>query len=281
MRPAFAAVCAVLAVLTQVLLPAAEVRPETGKVRWGRDLEAAKVTAKQSGKPIMLLFQEVPGCSGCRQYGAEVLSQADIVKTAENDFVPVVVFNNQPGRDAEILRQFGEPAWNFQVVRYLDADGKDLIPREENIWTIPATASRMARALRKAGRPIPAAISKLAGIQTAAETKPAPATLSAAFAMYCFWEGEAKFASVRGVTETEAAFIDGREVVRLSFDPSVVSWAELVRQAEAFDCAHHIYAPNAAVAKATRSKFPVSVFDPAKSRRAPESDQKRWKRARA
>lgn len=264
--------CFVIAACAQ----ASELRPETGKVRWGRDLEAAKVAAATSGRPIMLLFQEVPGCAGCRQYGAEVLSHPDIVRAAENDFVPVVVFNNQPGRDAEILREFGEPAWNFQVVRYLDAQGRDLIPREDTIWSAQATASRMARALRKAGRTVPASLLRLAGFLPTQQTKAVP--LTAAFAMFCFWEGEAKFATVRGVTETEAAFIEGREVVRLTFDPTVVSWPDLVRRAEEFDCAHHIYAPNEALAKSTRSKFPITVFDPSKCRRAPESDQKRWQR---
>lgn len=36
-------------------------RVEVGLVRWGRDLEAAQKQSKESGKPILLLFQEVPG----------------------------------------------------------------------------------------------------------------------------------------------------------------------------------------------------------------------------
>lgn len=34
---------------------------ELGQVAWGRNLEAAKAKSAQSGKPILLLFQEVPG----------------------------------------------------------------------------------------------------------------------------------------------------------------------------------------------------------------------------
>jgi len=34
---------------------------ELGQVGWGRNLEAAKAKSAQSGKPILLLFQEVPG----------------------------------------------------------------------------------------------------------------------------------------------------------------------------------------------------------------------------
>ena len=34
---------------------------ELGQVNWGRDLEVAKAKSAESGKPILLLFQEVPG----------------------------------------------------------------------------------------------------------------------------------------------------------------------------------------------------------------------------
>ncbi len=34
---------------------------EVGKVNWGRDYEAALASSKESGKPVLLLFQEVPG----------------------------------------------------------------------------------------------------------------------------------------------------------------------------------------------------------------------------
>lgn len=36
-------------------------RPELGRVRWGRDLEAALRSSGADGKPALLLFQEVPG----------------------------------------------------------------------------------------------------------------------------------------------------------------------------------------------------------------------------
>ena len=34
---------------------------EVGQVNWGRNLDAALVEARNSGKPIFALFQEVPG----------------------------------------------------------------------------------------------------------------------------------------------------------------------------------------------------------------------------
>ena len=34
---------------------------ELGKVKWGRDLEAAKKKSAATGKPVFVQFQEVPG----------------------------------------------------------------------------------------------------------------------------------------------------------------------------------------------------------------------------
>ena len=38
-----------------------EVPRELGTVRWGRELEPALEASKSSGKPVLLLFQEIPG----------------------------------------------------------------------------------------------------------------------------------------------------------------------------------------------------------------------------
>ena len=35
--------------------------PELGTVTWGKDLDAALAKSGESGKPVFLLFQEVPG----------------------------------------------------------------------------------------------------------------------------------------------------------------------------------------------------------------------------
>lgn len=45
----------------KVISNAPKQRIEVGLVRWGRDLEVAQKESAESGKPILLLFQEVPG----------------------------------------------------------------------------------------------------------------------------------------------------------------------------------------------------------------------------
>ena len=68
---------------------------EVGTVKWSRDLDSALADSEQSGKPVFLLFQEVPGCAGCQKFGREVLSQPLLVEAIEDEFIPVVVFNNR------------------------------------------------------------------------------------------------------------------------------------------------------------------------------------------
>ena len=44
-----------------VLTSTADPPIELGAVKWERDLEAAKQKSADSGKPVLVLFQEVPG----------------------------------------------------------------------------------------------------------------------------------------------------------------------------------------------------------------------------
>jgi len=84
-----------------------------------------------------------------------------IVDAAENAFVPLLIHNNQGGTDAKVLKKYGEPAWNFQVIRFLTKKGKDIIPRKDRINTINALATRMVKALEKAKQPVPSPLRTL------------------------------------------------------------------------------------------------------------------------
>jgi len=204
---------------------------EAGLVDWGRDFEAARMTSRETGRPIFMLFQEIPGCSGCREFGAEVLSHPLIVEAVEDLFVPMLVYNNRRGgMDAELLRAYDEPAWNFQVVRFLDATGKDIIPRKDRVWSIGGIAARMAETLEAADRPVPLYLRALVGThdQGGREEK--------TFAMACFWTGERLIGQIEGVLTTEAGWLGRHEVVRVDYDPDVISAGELQRAASRVDC---------------------------------------------
>jgi Thioredoxin-like len=198
---------------------------EVGKVHWERDYDAAVAAAKKSGKPLFALFQEVPGCAGCKQFGREVLSDPKVVDAIQENFTPLLIHNNSPGKDAEVLEKFGEAAWNYQVVRFFDVNGRDIIPRKERVWESPELMKRMEQALEKAGRP------KLVVAKTQ----------RVAFAQPCFWTGEMKIGAIDGVVRTEAGFLAGNEVTLVDFDPAEISLQELTRKAKAEGVASQVF----------------------------------------
>lgn len=135
---------------------------EVGSVHWGRDLEKAMKLSGETGKPVFVLFQEVPGCSGCQDFGRTVLTNPLIVEAVEDEFLPVLVYNNRGGEDRQLLERFGEPAWNYQVVRFLNTEGRDIIPRKDRVWTVSGLATRMLEALEATHRQVPKYIHALA-----------------------------------------------------------------------------------------------------------------------
>mgnify|MGYP005995394033 CR=1 FL=1 len=80
----------------------------------------------------------------------------------ETHFEPVAVYNNVKGKDAKILREFKEPAWNYQVIRFITHEKKDIIPRRDKISTVPAVATRMIEVLEKKKREVPKELRALA-----------------------------------------------------------------------------------------------------------------------
>ncbi len=202
-----------------------------------------------------------------------MLAQPRVVEILERDFIPVAIYNNAGGYDQKILKQFNEQSWNYQVMRFLDADLKDLIPRKDKVWDVRGTLGRMAKALE---------VSKSSSQGSAKEGQSSDRAASnkiAAFAMYCFWTGEAKLGSLEGVVETEAGFYDGREVVVVKYDDREIDLLTLVAEAEKFECASAVYLPDLADRKLVKDKTrlrTVKNFDFSTGyRRAPESDQKR------
>lgn len=244
---------------------------EIGKVTWGRDLEEAYKASKLSKKPIFLLFQEVPGCSGCQQFGNEVLSDPSIVKVIQESFIPVFVYNNRSGKDAEILKRFQEPAWNFQVVRFLNEEGKDWIEREEGVWTRDALAKRMKIVLEKSKNSIPTELQFLLEKKHSEQKNE-----RVAFAQSCFWTGEMRLGGVEGVLQTETGFIEGREVTVVDYNPQQISLKKLIEKAVHMQVADRIYLTTDSQKNEVEG-LSLSGICPWNDnyRRAPQSDQKR------
>ncbi len=238
---------------------------EIGQVRWGRDLDAALAQSDASGKPVLVLFQEVPGCAGCQDFGREVLSDPLLVEAIETEFLPVVVYNNRSsGPDPALMKRFQEPAWNYQVIRFLNAEGHDILPRQDRVWTLGGVAQRMTQALTKAQRPVPRYLESVAMVHNQGQQK------TAAFAMYCYWTGEYELGGLDGVVSTEAGWFDGHEVTRVRYDPSRLPLDTLAQKAAAAKCGDKLYTP-----EGTRVQGMPSGTLGRGYRLASESDQKR------
>ena len=205
--------------------PAAAGPRELGDVRWGHDLPAAFAEARRSGRPVLVLFQEIPGCATCTGFGDGPLSQPLLVEAIESEFVPVAFRNNTSDPpDAQVRERLGEHAYDNPVFRILDADGRDVIARRDGIWSEDAVAARLAEALRAARRPVPGWLSDLAG-----ELGGPRASVTIATA--CFWDGEAALGGVPGVRGTRAVYAHGHEAVEATYDPARVAPEALVRGA--------------------------------------------------
>lgn len=212
------------ALTLMIMLGATPQPPELGLVPWLRDFEAARRLSKETGKPLLVLFDEVPGCHTVLGFGRDVLSDPKIVAAITKDFVPVAVLNNVEGVDAKVLQSFGEPAWNNPVVRIIDADRKPLAPRFDGPYTVAAFQRVLAAAVRPVEK----------------------VTLAAA----CFWECEAQLGKLEAVRASRVGFLQGEEVVEVEFDPSVMSRERFLAEATKLGCAHRVF--TAKEAEATR-----------------------------
>lgn len=209
---------------------------ELGQIEWIRGFDRGIDRAKLLDRPLLVLFQEVPGCHTCVTYGDKVLSHPLIVDAAEQLFVPVAVYNNITGDDERVLNSFKEPSWNNPVVRIIDTDRKELATRLADDYSVGGLANAMVTALQKAGQGVPPYLELLAAEETQQDNFE-----RATFAMHCFWVGEATLGKMPGVVLTEPGFLDGQEVVEVTFDPSKLSYEALLKLAQKQQCATTVY----------------------------------------
>lgn len=214
--------CFTITTLGQERTDASNQDVELGKVSWYRDYDAATALSKKENKPVLILFQEIPGCATCRNYGKNVLSNPLLVEAIEDLFIPLVIHNNKGGKDRQILNQFNEPSWNNPVVRIVDATGTNLTPRVARNYSAKGLYQAMTRALNTTYKEIPEYMvllgKELSGVSNTKEKY---------YSMYCFWTGEKKLGSTAGVLNTEAGFMNGREVVKVTYDAKEVAVKEL------------------------------------------------------
>ena len=245
---------------------------ELGRVQWQRDFGIVLLAAQESHKPVFVLFQEVPGCQTCVSFGEQVLSNPLLVEAIETEFLPVFVYNNRSGKDAEILQRYKEQSWNNPVVRFLKPDGTDIIPREAGVWTPYAIGLRMITALERMEKPVPAYL------RMAVDELRPHVVRQATFGMYCFWSGEACLGQIPGLLGSRVGFLDGHEVVEIEYDPNELPYATLLQEAHTRGCADSVFVQdtqNTKEEQIARNIFGKQVqLSQSSFRLAPQIDQK-------
>jgi len=205
---------------------------ELGDVHWLRSYDEAQAKSKAEGKPILIIFQEIPGCQTCKSYGRDVLTHPLLIEAIESEFIPLAIHNNKGGTDGEVLKRFNEPSWNNPVVRVIDLNGKDVVNRLNGNYSTAGLASTLTQAIIKQKGKTPAYLQLLAD-ELAAKQK---GTATATYSMYCFWTGEALFGRVNGVIKTSAGFQTGKEAVVVEYDPTLISLSKLNEVADHHQC---------------------------------------------
>jgi len=218
---------------------------ELGKVHWLRNYDKAVEQSQESDKPIFLLFQEVPGCGNCTKYGKDILSHPLIVEAIEDLFVPLAIYNNVGGHDREVLQHYKEPTWNNPVVRVVDSNGAPVGKRIADFRSVSLLLDQMILALDKSKKDVPEYLSLLREEYAAQENGVNEFYLS----MYCFWTGEKEISKIKGVVGTEAGWMHGREVVKVTYDSDETSESYIAQKAAKAKCADQVFSNEKATNK--------------------------------
>lgn len=243
-----------LILLVNIQLLFAQNNPiELGAVHWLRDYDQAIKESKQKDLPIFMLFQEVPGCATCQNFGQDVMSDPILVEAIETFFVPLAIFNNKSGKDAAVLKKYNEPSWNNPVIRIINEEGENLTKRQAGIYTQKAILGTIMEALALCNIVPPKYLIHYDKYLSLKDSELNEAYLS----MYCFWTGEKEIAQIPGVISTEAGYMNGKEVVKVAYSEDLTDLEDIVSKAKAKSCADDVYksASNSKYKKDRESKY--------------------------
>lgn len=241
----------------------AQTKPiELGNVAWLRNYDEALLLSKKENKPVFILFQEVPGCSTCKNFGSEVMHHPLIIELIESYFVPLAVYNNKGGMDAVVLKKYNEPAWNNPVMRIIDGGGKDLIDRLSGEYKLSAVITYIRKGMQKNGKLIPLWVQNLETELTTIHTK------EITMEMYCFWTGEKNLGALNGVVNTIPGFSNGKEVVKVTYNADATTAEKIINEGKKSNCADAVHSNEDFVSKNASSHDvkvkPSSKFTPDK-----------------
>lgn len=191
-------------------------------------LDEAIIAASERQCQIIFVEVEVPGDT---EAGAQVLSHPLIVEAVSSLFITCGV--SVPRKR---LSKMSIPQPDFTKLRILDGEGADVMPgiSGEHI-SVGNVASAMAKALRACNYQVPIYLSLLieeeTGRQKVKGAKLQRVDRKATFGTASSSNAEVIFSGLDGVIGTSAGFINGGQVVEVTYDSSRLCYGSLVRYA--------------------------------------------------
>ena len=159
-----------------------------------------------------------------------------VVEAIETYFVPLAIYNNKGGSDADILRKFDEPSWNNPVSRIINPNSeKDITNRLNGKYDMAHLVSFISNGILESGKLIPEYLDVLYQEVTSVDLR------ETHLSMYCFWSGEKYLGALDGVVATKSGYMNGTEVVKVKYDASKVSEEILISYASKKQCADAVY----------------------------------------
>ncbi len=83
------------------------------------------------------------------------MSDPQIVDAIEGHYVPVCIYNNIKGKDAQVLSYFKEATWNYPVTRIVDLNRKDVVARSSNWRNGRGVVKQLISAMKARNKTLP------------------------------------------------------------------------------------------------------------------------------
>lgn len=219
---------------------------ELGRVRFrftGEEYDKALEYSRDTDKPLLVIFQEIPGCPESVAFGQTVLSHPLLVEAAETLFCPLIV--NTAGDDQLLLvAKYKELRHHSTMVRILNDKGTDLtLSLEDDRCTIGNIAKAMRMALNAKVLKVPSYLRILETEYVAQEEDHHGGkkcwARTMAFRVVADENSlalaETHFAELKGVLGTETGKIGHRHnnnnVIKVTYNSHVIDCKAVVRQA--------------------------------------------------
>ena len=123
------------------------------------------------------------------------------------------------------------------MVRIVDGKGENIVDRLYSNYSQDGVTEKIIEALLKSNKVVPKYLHLFAEELATKQGQLKESYVS----MYCFWTGEKVIGDINGVAETEAGFMDGKEVVKFKYNPSLVSYDDILKTAGKEKCADSAY----------------------------------------